>query len=128
MRVIGKILAAIVLLAVAWFALLDLPHFLRVGALVLLPMGLDLLLAGGVATLLRRWSTAGPLWHDRHRLALILGALPVSIAWGFLFVTAGNRVDQLVLGSAGLLTWLLLLFFAWRLGNRDRAGQQAIVG
>ncbi|MEZ4616028.1 MAG: hypothetical protein R2867_11070 [Caldilineaceae bacterium] len=108
-------------LAVAWFALLDLPHLLRVGALVLLPMGLDLLLAGGVATLLRRWSAAGSLWRDRHRLALILGALPVSIAWGFLFVTAGNRIDQLFLGGAGLITLLLLVFFAWRLGHRDPA-------
>lgn len=101
--------------AVAWFALLDLPHPLRVGALVLLPMLLELLLVAGVATLLRRWSAAGQSWRDIHRLALILGALPVSIGWGFFFVTAGNRLDQWVLGSAGLLTLLLLAFLAARL-------------
>lgn len=105
--------------AVLWFALLDLPHPLRVGALVLLPMLFDLLWAGGLVALIRRWSSQGQAWSELHQLALILGALLISILWGFFFVTASNRFDRLFLGSASLLTLVLLSLFAIRLQRRD---------
>lgn len=110
------------LVAGAWFALLNLPHPLRDGAVVLAPMLAELALVGGVAALIVRWSAADRAWTDLHRLALACGALLISMLVGFFFVTAGNRVDQLGQGIASLVAVALLAAFAWRLQRRSRAG------
>jgi hypothetical protein len=115
---------AVLIAAAAWFALLDLPHALRAGALALLPMLGVAAVAAGVAALLRRWSAA-PGWGDLHRLAAVLGALVVSTAFGFFVVTAGNRADQLAQGAAGLVALALLGVFAWRLRGQPRRDRLA---
>jgi hypothetical protein len=104
--------------AFAWFNLLFLPHSLRTGALALVPLLLGLLLSASVITLICRWSSAGRGWTELHELALILGAMPPSMLFGFFFVTIGNRVDQIGQGVASALALLLLGFYARHLRKR----------
>jgi hypothetical protein len=110
--------------AVAWFVLLDLPHQLRTGALVLLPLLTEGAIAYGMAALISRWSAQRD-WSDIHRLALVCGALLVSMLVGFFFVTAGNRFDQIGQGIASIVTIGLLALFARRLQQRDYVAAQA---
>ena len=88
--------------AVVWFILLDLPHPIRAGALVLAPMLAEIAMVIGVVALIRHWSTQHG-WADLHRLALASGALLVSMLVGFLFVTASNPIDQLGQGVASVV-------------------------
>jgi hypothetical protein len=113
------------LVALAWFVLLDLPHALRAGALVLAPMLAELALVAVVVTLIRSWSAPGRRWTDLHRLALACGPMLVSMLVGFFFVTSSNPVDQLGQGVASLVAVALLARFAWRL--RRRASSAAVV-
>lgn len=105
------------LAAAAWFALLDLPHALREGALALLPMLAALALVAALVVGIRRWS-ASQAWSDLHRLALASGALLISMLFGLLFVTAGSPVDQLGQGCLSLAALGLLAWFAARLRRR----------
>jgi hypothetical protein len=107
--------------AVAWFALLDLPHMLRDSALVLAPMLGELALVAIGVTLLRSWSAPDHRWSDLHRLALACGLLAVSMLFGFFFVTASNPVDQLGQGIASLVAIGLLALFVRRLHQRRQA-------
>jgi hypothetical protein len=88
-----------------------------------------MLLIGGVAAtvvaLLVRWSAPDRDWTDVHRLAIILGALPASMLFGFFFVTVGNRIDQIAQGGASLATLGLLTLFGRRLAHRDRPHESA---
>ena len=110
--------------AAAWFVLLDLPHPLRAGALVLVPMLAELVMASVVAILLQRWSALHG-WSDLHRLALASGALLVSMLVGFFGVTADNPFDQIGQGIASVVTIVLLAIFAWRLQQRGYIAAQA---
>jgi len=105
----------------AWFNLLFLPHALRTGALALVPLLLGVVVAAGLAALLRRWSSAGSAWTYLHELALVLGGLLPSMLFGFFFVTAGNRVDQAGQGVASVVALLLLALFALHLRKRAHA-------
>lgn len=107
------------LTAGVWFGLLDLPHMLRTGPAVVLPLLLSVVVAVSVIALLKWWS-AGQGWTDIHRLALVLGALLISILWGFFFVTAGNPIDQLGQGVASVVALVLLAIFARQLQQRSR--------
>jgi len=112
------------LMAALWFGLLDLPEPLRAGAWVLIPIGFDVALLMGFAFLIQRWSSS-EAWNDLHRLALIIGPLIMVILSGSLFVTAGNRLDQLGVGLFGIITIVLLVLFARRLQHRVRELQFA---
>jgi hypothetical protein len=111
--------------AAAWFVLLDLPHSLRTGALVLVPMLAEIGIAIGVAALIQRWSGPDRAWTALHYLALACGALLVTMLVGFLFVTASNPIDQLGQGVASVVAIGLLALFARRLQLRDRGATQA---
>jgi hypothetical protein len=113
------------LAAGAWFALLDLPHVLRSGALVLAPMLAEAALVVVMVALLRRWSPSRG-WTDLHRLALAGGAMLVSMLVGFFSVTAGNPVDQLGQGVASVVAIILLAGFAWRIAQRDRGVRERV--
>jgi len=108
----------------AWFALLDLPHSLRTGALFLLPMLAEIALAVGFAALIRHWSAPQRGWSDQHQLALAAGALLVSMLVGFFFVTASNPIDQLGQGIASIMAIGLLALFARQLHQRGRMAAQ----
>ena len=110
--------------AVVWFILLDLPHPIRAGALVLAPMLAEIAMLIGVVALIRRWSTQYG-WADLHRLALASGALLVSMLVGFFFVTASSPIDQLGQGIASVIAIILLALFARRLQQRDHVATQA---
>ncbi|VVB64619.1 Uncharacterised protein [uncultured archaeon] len=113
------------LAAGAWFGLLDLPHVMRTGVLVLVPMTLGVVLAAGMAALIRQWSAPGRRWSDQHSLALAFGPLLVSMLWGFFFVTAGNHVDQLGQGAASVVAVVLLMLFARRLRERGHVAAES---
>jgi hypothetical protein len=102
----------------AWFGLLGLPGAVRAGALVLVPMVLDVALVAGVVALLRRWSAPDRRWTDLHRLALAAGALPANTLYGFFFVTAGGPVDRAGVAFAGAVAAVLLALFGRRLRKR----------
>lgn len=76
--------AAVLSGAVLWFALL-LPEVDSGIAAVpaVLPIAGALVVAVAAGVLLRRWSGA-PGWTDRHRPAVVIGALTASMAAGFL--------------------------------------------
>ncbi|HSB02824.1 MAG TPA: hypothetical protein VLE49_19400, partial [Anaerolineales bacterium] len=105
------------LMAALWFGLLDLPHPLRAGAWVLLPMAVEIALVTGFASLIKRWSSY-EAWSDLHRLALAVGPLIMSTLSGFFLVTAANRLDQLGVGIVGAIAMILLALFARRLQYR----------
>jgi len=105
------------LMAALWFGLLNLPQPLRTGAWVLVPMAIDIALVAGFASLIRQWSSY-EAWNDLHRLALVVGPLIMNTLSGALFVTAPNRLDQLGVGVFGVITMILLAFFAQRLQQR----------
>jgi len=111
--VVGLVVAA------GWFGLLVLPASLKIGARILLPMALAVLVAAAAGLLVRTWSTA-EAWTDRHGLAFLSGALLVSMSFGFFIVTAGNRVDQTGQGVACIITLIFLGIFAHRLGQRRK--------
>lgn len=88
-----------------WFALL-LPEVDRLITLVpaVLPVAGALLVAVTVAVLLSRWSRA-PQWTDRHRLAVLTGALTASMAAGFLANQFGtvDLITKVCLNVAALV-------------------------
>ena len=98
----------------AWFGLLLLPNTLKHGADALVPIVAAAGLAIAVGSTVEKWS-ARRNWTDQHRLAVVLGALPVSMCFGLLVVTAGNRMDQAGQAAGCLITLVLLALLAWRL-------------
>jgi hypothetical protein len=113
---------AALLAASAWMLLLGLPQWLKTGILALVPMASGLILAGGSMAMIRRWADRRGPWGDRHRLALVMGALPPVMLFGFLVVTRGKGIDQIGQGVASVaaMGWLILLTFRAR--RRDGAG------
>jgi hypothetical protein len=109
-------------LAALWFGLLDLPHPLRAGAWVLVPMIFDAALFAGFAFLIRRWSGYKG-WGDLHRLTLVFGPLIISTLSGIFRVTAANRLDQVGVSFFGLIAFIFLAFFARRLKRRGHAAE-----
>jgi hypothetical protein len=79
--------------------------------LVLVPALGSLLIAGGVAWLVNRWSQAQD-WNTLHLLALASGAVICHILIGLLVLatTTADRIGLAVLGlvMAGLLAWLAI--------------------
>ncbi|MEZ4678624.1 MAG: hypothetical protein R2932_30855 [Caldilineaceae bacterium] len=104
-------------LAAGSVCLFDLPHSLRRRCARFAPDGARSVAGRRCGDLLRRWSAAGSLWRRPPPAGADPGALPGSALRGLCSVTAGNRIDRF-LGGAGLITLLLLVFFAWRLGHR----------
>ena len=88
--------------------------------MALLPLLSGMALAGGMTALVRHWSDGDGAWSDRHRLALVIGALPPMMLFGFFLVTASNRVDQIGQGIASVITLVLLSIFAVSLPRPTR--------
>ncbi|MBX5443719.1 hypothetical protein [Sphaerobacter sp.] len=108
--------------AAAWFLpLVDLPQRLRAGGWVLVPMIVALVVAAIAARLIARWAITGKAWSDVHRLALAIGALLVSMLYGFFYVTSGNAVDQAGQAVASIVALTLLALFARTLSQRGVA-------
>jgi hypothetical protein len=114
------VLGLLALVATAgWFGLFFLPDALKSGARALIPMVATAALAAGTGLLIRKWSAPDRRWTDLHRIALILGALPANMLFGFLVVTAGNRTDQIGQAVGCSVTLALLALFANRMRRRD---------
>lgn len=103
----------------AWFGLFFLPEALKNGARALVPMVATATLAASAGLLLRKWSAPERRWTDLHSIALIFGALPANMLFGFLVVTAGNRTDQIGQAVGCSVTLALLALFANRMRRRD---------
>jgi hypothetical protein len=77
-----------------------------------------ILVVAAMAWLLSRW-TATRGWDDRHRLALVSGALVShSLIGGAIF--AKTTVDRVGVAGLGVVVIVLLLLFASRVQNRVR--------
>lgn len=103
-----------------WFGLLHLPQVLRSGVLVLVPMLLGVALVVGSILVLRNWTAPDRRWTDLHRLALVMGTVLVVMLVGYFWVTAGNPVDQMFQGIVSLITFFLLVLFAYSLHRREQ--------
>jgi len=90
--------------------------------LVLVPIMATLVIGGGVAWRVHRWSQAHD-WGDLHLLALASGAVICHILIGVLAnaQTTADRIGLIVLGLAmiGMLTWLAFRIHK-RLFSQDR--------
>jgi hypothetical protein len=114
------LLGALTLVATSgWFGLFFLPEALKSGARALIPMFAAAALAARTGLLIRKWSAPDRRWTDLHSIALILGALPANMLFGFLVVTAGNRTDQIGQAVGCSVTLALLALFANRMRRRD---------
>lgn len=102
-----------------WFGLLALPEPARRGAVVILPMSVMILIAAALWAVVTRWSSHRG-WTDVHSLALASGAMAVSMTFGFIAVTAGNRIDHWGQGIVCVVALLLLMLFARRLSRPER--------
>ena len=71
-----------------------------------------------LALLVRRWSASGERWTDLHRLALAVGPLPASVAYGLTYVTSSSPMDQAGEAAATVLMALLLVLLGQRLRQR----------
>jgi hypothetical protein len=107
-------------LALAWLFVLVLLAFFKPAAVnPALAIAGGLLWAAGAALLVRRWA-GGSDFGDRHRVALVFGALVASWLQGFVVVASGSAVDvlgKLVLDLVGVA---LLAVLAVRVGRRPR--------
>lgn len=107
---------ASLVVTVLWFALLQLPHALKDGAIVILPAAFILVVAGTFALRIRRW-TQDAQWTGAHIVMLSLGAMLTSMSWGYFYVTVHNPIDHL--GQAILMTAAVMVLLA--LAYRYRA-------
>ena len=114
----------ILLTAAGWFGLLFLPASLKHGTHSLVPILAAAGAAVAVGSTVKRWS-ARRNWTDQHRLAVVLGALPVTMCFGFFIVTAGNRLDQAGQAVGGLITLVLLALLARHSSTRRAAMSDA---
>jgi hypothetical protein len=90
------------------------------------PFAVTLLLAplfdGLILAVVLLWSGNGAAWDDRHRLALLSGALSLFLV--LVPLTVGRQYPVLYLSSPLFLICLWLL--AWRVGRRYRAPAPAL--
>jgi hypothetical protein len=111
---LGLLGLATLIAGISLFALFMLPESVRQGKLVIAPMLLQLIIAAGFLMQLRRWSSSDG-WSDAHRFVLIFAALLVVMFFGFFFVTASHRIDQIGQGIFSVLTLALLFLRAKKL-------------
>ncbi len=116
------------LAAFAWLLLLRLPASLKTGLPVLLTMSAGVALCTGTFGLIGRWAHRGAGWTPRHRLALVLGALPPVMLFGYFVVTSSDRVDQIGQGTASLAAMCALAFLAGRLGGETTIASRTHAG
>src|SRR5262245_59630685 len=116
------------LLAGSWFHLLILPSILRTGALVVIPMLATLAMVASYVHWLDRWSTQSRDWTDLHGLAVVIGVLIPMMLFGYVAVTAANRVDQIAQGVSSLLALGLLITIAFRTRARSRSRPEEPLG
>jgi hypothetical protein len=108
------------LASLIWHALLALlwriqPAFAR-WPLVLVPMLVAIAVPGAMIWLLPRW-TATRDWSDRHRLALVSGALISHNLIGGVILTK-TTADRVGVALLGLVMVVLLVLFAIRVRDR----------
>jgi hypothetical protein len=106
--------------SLVWHALLAVlwrvePAFAK-GPLVIIPMVCALAIVALMAWTLRHW-TAGRGWNDRHRLALVSGAVISHSVVGGTILTK-STVDRVGVGVLGLVLIVLLVLLAKRVRKR----------
>src|SRR5262249_48803885 len=87
--------------------------------LVLVPMLGALIVVAGMTWLLRRWA-ATPDWNDRHRPALVIGAVVSHSLIGGTILTK-SPADRVGVAALGLVAIIGLLLFARRVCARAPA-------
>jgi hypothetical protein len=128
-KTINPSLAGLAALVAAglWFQLLALPQPLRRGPRVLIPIVLEACLAAGFVALIRWWSAPPRRWTDLHRVALIAGALIVSMMYGVSTLTAARPFDRCAQALSSGLTVFSLTALALRVQNRNLAVSRPVL-
>jgi len=89
----------------------------------MIPIGIALVWACLTLFVVRYLST-GRGWQDRHRLALIFGAVLASMLGGILVILRVSLVDQIGKLIFDLIAIVLFVLLARRLGLRLEADEQ----
>jgi hypothetical protein len=122
-KTINPLLAGLAALVAAgiWFQLLALPQPLRRGPRVVTPIILEACLAAGFVALIRWWSVPPRRWTDLHRVALIAGALIVSMMSGVSTLTTARPFDRYAQALSCGLTVFFLTALALRVQKKNLA-------
>ena len=92
------------------------------GASPLIPVFFALIWAGLTLLVITSLAVARKGWQDRHRLALIFGALVASMLGGALSIITASPIDKLGKLIFDLIAIALLSYLAWRLRKRHATG------
>jgi hypothetical protein len=114
------------LFGVFWWVLVGLayiPASSFPGVSPLIPIGIGLAWAG-LALLVVRTLSSALGWQDRHRLALIFGAVLANMGGGILVSVALSPLDQVGKLVFDLIALILLACLAWRLRKRRQVSQE----
>lgn len=114
------------LFSVFWWVLVGLayiPASSFPGVSPLIPIGIGLAWAGLALLVVRSLSSASG-WQDRHRLALIFGAVLANMGGGVLVIVALPPLDQVGKLVFDLIALILLACLAWRLRKRRQVSQE----
>ena len=91
----------------------------------LIPIAIGLAWAG-LALLVVRYLSAANGWQDRHRLALICGAVLASMLGGVLVILVASPLDKLGKLVFDLVALILLACLAWSLRTRRQANANEV--
>lgn len=91
------------------------------GASPLVPIGVGLIGADLALVVIGYLSSKRKGWQDRHRLALIFGAVLASMVGGTISILAASPVDKIGKLVFDLIAFILFVLLAWRLRKRREA-------
>lgn len=107
-----------------WWIMVGLPYIpssVFRGASPLVPIVVGLIWAVLALLVIRSLSSGRYGWQDRHRLALILGAVLANMIGGTLGILAASPVDKIGKLVFDLVAFILLVCLAWQLRKRRDA-------
>jgi hypothetical protein len=102
------------LLGLPWWVLLALVFIPTVSIPFVIPLAAGLVWAAGSYFLVRRWSS-GAGWDDRHRWALVFGAILVCTIGGFAGSSAWPKVDLIGKTVLNAIAVVCLTLQGWKL-------------
>lgn len=107
-----------------WWIMVGLPYIpasVFRGASPLVPIVIGLIWAALALQVIRSLSSNRKSWQDRHRLALIFGAVLASMIGSTLGTLAASPLDKIGKLIFDLIAFILLVILAWLLRKRRQA-------
>jgi hypothetical protein len=110
-----------------WWLLIALPYIPAStfgGTSPLIPIGIGLIWAALALLTIGYLSSNRIGWQDRHRFALIFGAVLANMIGGTISILAASPIDQIGKLVIDLIAFTLLVLLAWRIRLRQRANAE----